>query len=704
MKRHIIAIGYTLCLLAVFLISCNDDRNLVSTGVLYLNVDEDATLLTKVETGVTYESLRVDILQGEDTIKSYSDYLTEIKGERLILPVGMYTVAVRSNNISNAGWETPFYQGKEDIEVKQGEITNAKIVCKIANTKVSVEYGKSVKEHFIDYRTVVSTSLDSLTFTRDEYRSGYFTAEKLTVKLKLVNNDGNEFTIKKVYPDILPQYHYVFKFTLKDGDGDTESGVDFDITVDKDNKEITYDIFIKEEDELFGKGAPELSLGGTFEDNLITFRKKEEAVIPEASLKLSVPNGIRSLNLKTSSWQFGNSVFDQTNWPKDFPTINLQEVEQTIDFTSLIEYLQPEELSTALHKFTLTVSDNLYQEEEITFSFEIKANVPVNFGTPVVWAKFAVLAGESDNLDNVSFLFREKGKEDYQRIEEDNIVKNEEAGTFTALIQNLKPGTTYEYKAVSDGEETKLWKDIPTESTPTGVNMGFEDWCTVDGLPRPWKSDETTPFWSCGNSSVIGVKAIMTESSSDNYQGEDGDGGSTAVYMNSMEKAGKFAAGNIFTGDFELKSLNGVLTLGRKFSGRPFQLVGFYKYLPATVGNGGSQISNGSTDLCSIYIALTDEKMTIHTGEKRYFDPSNKAIIAYGELPIEESGKKVDVYKRFVIDLEYRDLNRKPKYIIIVASSSKYGDYFQGGVGSKMWMDALQLIYPNSMSDIKLKQ
>lgn len=66
--------------------------------------------------------------------------------------------------------------------------------------------------------------------------------------------------------------------------------------------------------------------------------------------------------------------------------------------------------------------------------------------------------------------------------------------------------------------------------------------------------------------------------------------------------------------------------------------------------------------------------------------------------------KKVDVYKRFVIDLEYRDLNRKPKYIIIVASSSKYGDYFQGGVGSKMWMDALQLIYPNSMSDIKLKQ
>lgn len=706
MKRYILA-WFSLSLLMSLFVSCDEDgKSAFPTGILYLNVEEDATLLTKAENTVAYESLQVAILQGEedaqDTIKIYNDYLKEVKDQRLILPVGKYTVAVRSNGVDNVGWETPFYQGREEVEVKQGEITNTKIVCKIANTKVSVIYSDTLKTYFVDYQTVVSNSFDSLTFTRDEYRSGYFTPEKLTVKLNLVNNDGNKFTIKKVYQDIKPQYHYKFKFTLEGGNGNSNAGADFDVTVDDSHKEISHNIFIKEED-LFGKGVPKLALGGEFNNNLLQYRIGNSK-IPEASLKLSVPTGIQSVKLKTSSWQFGEMQFDQTNWPEDFPKIDIDKVEQTIDFATLIKFLQPEGLNKTLHKFTLIVLDSLYQEEEITFSFEIKANVPVGFGTPLVWANFAVLAGESDNMDGALFLFRKKGSEEFQTIGGEDIIKNQDTGVFTALIKGLIPETTYEYKVVSDGQETPNWGMITTESAPVGVNMGFEDWCTEGGLPRPWGSGETKPFWSCGNSSVVGVKAIMTESSSDNYKGDDGDGGNTAVYMHSMEKAGKFAAGNIFTGDFELKSLNGVLTLGRDFSGRPSQLVGFYKYSPATVGNGGSQISNGSTDLCSIYIALTDEKMTIHTGEKRYFDSSNKAIIAYGELPIEEAGKTVEAYKKFVIDLEYRDLNRKPKYIIIVASSSKYGDYFQGGVGSKLWMDALHLIYPKSMSDIKLKQ
>ena len=42
----------------------------------------------------------------------------------------------------------------------------------------------------------------------------------------------------------------------------------------------------------------------------------------------------------------------------------------------------------------------------------------------------------------------------------------------------------------------------------------------------------------------------------------------------------------------------------------------------------------------------------------------------------DESGNVV--WKQFTIDLKYRDLTRKPKYIIVVASASKYGDFFTG--------------------------
>lgn len=707
MKRYII-IWCSLYLLVGLLISCNDEKDGLPTGILYLNVEEDATLLTKTENKVTYESLQVAILQGEedaqDTIKVYNDYLKEVKDQRLILPIGKYTIAVRSNGVDNVGWETPFYQGQEEIEVKQGEITNTKIVCKIANTKVSVIYSDSLKNHFLDYQTVVSNSFDSLTFTRDEYRSGYFTPEKLTVKLNLVNNDGNKFTIKQVYSDIKPQYHYRFKFSLEDGDGNSNAGGNFDIQVDETLKEIDYDIFIREE-ELFGKSAPKLTLGGKFENNVLTYKIKDVPDIPEASLNLSVPAGIKSLQLKTSSLQFGESQFDQTNWPADFPKIDIEKVEQTIDFASLIKILQPDELNKALHKFTLIVLDNLHQEEEITFSFEIKANVPVGFGTPVVWANFAVLAGESDNMDGASFLFRKKGEENYQTIEGEEIIRNKETGTFTTLIKELKPETTYEYKVVCDGQETPNWGTITTESAPEGVNMGFEDWCIEGELPRPWKSGETKPFWNTGNSVVdlfvTTIKAIMTQSSEDRKEGLK------AVHMKSATQSGtKFGAGNIFTGDFKLDGTNGVLTLGREFTGRPSQLTGFYKYLPGTDANkhnSGSHLNGESTDLCSIYIALTDQTMTIHTGKSQYFDLQSSAIIAYGELPLEKCREQKD-YEQFVIDLEYRDLDRRPKYIIIVASSSKYGDYFEGRENSQMWMDDLKLVYPKSMSDIKLKQ
>ena len=64
------------CVLLVMLFSCTEDR-LVPAGFLYLNVEEDATLITKAQSEVTFESLRVDILDMDgDTVKTYPLVLT----------------------------------------------------------------------------------------------------------------------------------------------------------------------------------------------------------------------------------------------------------------------------------------------------------------------------------------------------------------------------------------------------------------------------------------------------------------------------------------------------------------------------------------------------------------------------------------------------------------------------------------------------
>ena len=42
---------------------------------------------------------------------------------------------------------------------------------------------------------------------------------------------------------------------------------------------------------------------------------------------------------------------------------------------------------------------------------------------------------------------------------------------------------------------------------------------------------------------------------------------------------------------------------------------------------------------------------------------------------------------------EYYDKKKTPSYLIIVCSSSKYGDFFTGGDASEMFIDEMELVY-----------
>ena len=56
-------------------------------------------------------------------------------------------------------------------------------------------------------------------------------------------------------------------------------------------------------------------------------------------------------------------------------------------------------------------------------------------------------------------------------------------------------------------------------------------------------------------------------------------------------------------------------------------------------------------------------------------------------------GHDVNSWTTETIDINYRKRDRKPTTIIVVASSSKYGDYFTGGEGSLLQIDNLELLY-----------
>ena len=107
-------------------------------------------------------------------------------------------------------------------------------------------------------------------------------------------------------------------------------------------------------------------------------------------------------------------------------------------------------------------------------------------------------------------------------------------------------------------------------------------------------------------------------------------------------------------------------------------------------------LTNGATDIGSVYIALGDwdAPVRITTKDKNLFDKNDEKIIAYGEwdLTTQTQGEDGGLLE-FEIPIDYRSLTRIPSYIVIVASASKYGDYFTGSTGSTMWLDDLELIY-----------
>ena len=75
---------------------------------------------------------------------------------------------------------------------------------------------------------------------------------------------------------------------------------------------------------------------------------------------------------------------------------------------------------------------------------------------------------------------------------------------------------------------------------------------------------------------------------------------------------------------------------------------------------------------------------------RKLFDKQDPHIIAYAEM---YSAQSTDGYVPFTLELDYRELGRTPKYLLIVASASKYGDFFTGGNGATMWLDELCLEY-----------
>ncbi len=328
-----------------------------------------------------------------------------------------------------------------------------------------------------------------------------------------------------------------------------------------------------------------------------------------------------------------------------------------------------------------------------------------------VWATFATVTGtvlESDP-ESVEFGWRKAGTEDeWQYV----TATAYGAYDYSGRITGLEPATEYEACIRLDGEFIGRPVCFTTETAQQPLNPGFDNWHQNGNPWFPYGSGDT-PYWDTGNkgSTVISASSNVTNRDTDVRPGSTG---TYSTYMKSrfvgLLSAGQFAAGNIYVGRFvktNVSNFTGIVEFGKGHTSRPTSLKGWYKASPGIVNYAKSNapVAKNDNDAYSIYVCLTDwnEPYQVDTADASTFmkvnpDPNGQNydpnIIAYGELT---GTAAVEDWTNFEIPLKYRFTDRIPKYICIVCSASKYGDYFTGSTDSWMYVDDFELVYNDAI-------
>lgn len=397
--------------------------------------------------------------------------------------------------------------------------------------------------------------------------------------------------------------------------------------------------------------------------------------------------------------QVGNAVFDVKNKQAVIYVAESQSLKNitvnALQLGSSVAVTQPEPTSVTDFSRPVAFQVTAFGRTEEWVVNVLYAGGTATTGNVFPRTKGAVVKGDIETGATVEVEYKEKTAGSWEKVAAANVVVS--GSTFMATISGLKPSTAYLSRSLINGKAGKE-QDFTTATAEMLNNGSFDNWSQDAAKPKlwyPWAADGSS-YWDTGNK---GATLVGGDSNSAPTT-ETSTGSGRAAKLESKYILVKFAAGNIFSGTYvKTDGTDGVLSFGRPFTSFPSNLKIHYKYSPKTIDRTNDQYAEyaylkGRPDSCCIYIALTDraEPFEIRTkpSNRQLFDKNDKSIIAYAEFV---SGQETTSYQEIDLKLNYRSMERTPKYMVIVATSSKYGDYFTGGEGSTLWIDDFVLEY-----------
>ncbi len=408
------------------------------------------------------------------------------------------------------------------------------------------------------------------------------------------------------------------------------------------------------------------------------------------TVRVYVPMGADLNNIKIKSLKLG---------PEEITTIS----PAIADITSFETYR------------TVTVKYHDVTEQWFLYVVETDVKVLVSQADP--WTRVIWLYGQSMADTDQGFRYRKVGTDAWTTVPAAKVVVS--GGDFKTCIGGLDPQTSYEVLAYSDSDVSSIMT-LTTGSEISLTNGGFEQWCEEGGIIYPGLSKDGA-YWGTGNTGAKVGSEVVTDKSTEKRPNSYGQySAKLESKFVSILGIGRLAAGNLFVGKYMgTRGTNGIVGFGRPFTQRPTGLRGWVKYDCGAITDIGSvpagmTLKKGDPDFGSIYMALgtwtpeeygicpkegddphmvgtVENPITVDTRDvNTFFNPRSPAVVAYGELMFNES---VPEWQEFTIKLDYTATNIVPTHLVLVCSSSRYGDYFTGSKNSVMWIDDFEFIY-----------